>query len=83
MGYGVYRDGEMVGMTDHVDSTSYHELFAYDPLTPQGVKHEYIVTAMYGDFGIESPSAPVTVTTSLIIFHQVIFHYLHQRTVLW
>ena len=66
VGYGVYRDGEMVGMTDHVDSTSYHE-FAYDPLTPQGADHEYIVTAMYGDFDIESPSAPVTVTTSLNI----------------
>ena len=52
----------MVGMTDHVDSTSYHE-FAYDPLTPEGADHEYVVTAMYGDFGIESPSAPVTVTT--------------------
>ncbi|MDC3166178.1 T9SS type A sorting domain-containing protein, partial [Candidatus Marinimicrobia bacterium] len=64
VGYGVYRDGEMVGMTDHVDSTSYNE-FAYDPLTPEGAELEYVVTAMYGDFDIESPSAPVTVTTSL------------------
>ena len=31
----------MVGMTDHVDSTSYHE-FAYDPLTPEGADHEYV-----------------------------------------
>ena len=56
MGYNVYRGGELVGSTDHVDSTSYAEF-----VTVEG-DHVYYATAMYDFYGESDPSNTDTVT---------------------
>jgi hypothetical protein len=55
MGYNVYRGGEIVGSTDHVDSTSFDEF-----ITVEG-DHAYYATAMY-EIGESGPSNSDTVT---------------------
>ena len=56
MGYNVYRGGEIVGSTDHVDSTSFAEF-----VTVEG-DHTYYATAMYEVYGESDPSNSDTVT---------------------
>jgi len=56
LGYNVYRGGEIVGSTDHVDSTSFAEF-----VTVEG-DHIYYATAMYEVYGESDPSNSDTVT---------------------
>jgi len=56
MSYNVYRGGEIVGSTDHVDSTSFAEF-----VTVEG-DHVYYATAVYEVYGESDPSNSSTVT---------------------
>ena len=56
MGYNVYRGGEVVGSTDHVDSTSFADF-----VSEEG-DHVYYATAMYEVYGESDPSNSDTVT---------------------
>jgi hypothetical protein len=56
MGYNVYRGDEIVGSTDHVDSTSFAEFVSVEG------DHTYYTTAVYDIFGESDPSNSSTVT---------------------
>ena len=56
MGYNVYRGGEIVGSTDHVDLTSFADF-----VSEEG-DHVYYATAMYEVYGESDPSNSDTVT---------------------
>ena len=58
MGYNVYRGGEVVGSTDHVDSTSFDEF-----VTVEG-DHIYHATAVYDIYGESDGSNSDTVTVT-------------------
>ncbi|MEO2183432.1 MAG: hypothetical protein ABGY43_14150, partial [bacterium] len=56
MGYNVYRGGDIVGSTDHVDSTSFAEFVSVEG------DHTYYATAVYEVYGESDPSNSSTVT---------------------
>ncbi|MEO2181139.1 MAG: hypothetical protein ABGY43_02390, partial [bacterium] len=56
MGYNVYRGDEIVGSTDHVDSTSFAEFVSVEG------DHTYYATAVYEVYGESDPSNSSTVT---------------------
>ena len=67
-GYYVYRDGEVVGTSVGMESTSYEDLDLEDPDNPGGsVTHTYNVSAYYMDWDMESAlSNPAEVTLPVL-----------------